>query len=243
MESHKEALRSTLSSLGLAEDTAPDLAQRSGKAAERLRRTLPYRESRRVLVSLDRALVQVRLNVLSDRKKLVIPTRAMKDGFLTVDPEESIPPRKRLLAVQPHPGNAFARKNRHDVPLEPPIDLIITGALAVGRDGTRLGDGQGHLDLQFAILRELAWLHPQVQIMALVTENQIHASLPIEAHDIGVQWIVTPDGTIPTSLSKPLSPGVIWERLTQRQIKRNSALFYLRNREWAERPQEKETFS
>lgn len=236
-------MRSAISSAGPAEAAALDAVQWTGRAAERLRRTIPYKDSRTVLVSLDPTLVQVRLNVLSDRKKLVMPSRAMEDGFLTVDPEGGIPPRKRLLAVQPHAGNPFARRNRCGFPLDPPIDLIVTDAVAVGRDGARLGDGRGHLDLQFAILQELGWLHPRVQVMALVTGLQIHASLPAEAHDIGVQWIVTMDGAFPTSLLRPLSPGVLWERLTRRQVKRNSALFHLHGRQWAARTREEETFS
>lgn len=227
MNSQKEAFRSTIRSLYNRDGTTPDRTFRNGKAAERLRRTPVYRSSKRVMVTLDRSLVQARINVLTDLKKLFMPTRALKDGFLTVDPQKIIPPRKRLLAVQPHPGNAFAERHPYDVNLEPPIDLIVTDAWAVGRDGTRIGDGQGHLDLQFAILCELGWLHSCLKVMALVREDQIHDSVPAETHDVGVQWIVTPEAVFPTSLSQSTCAGIIWERLTGRQIKRNSALFYL----------------
>lgn len=216
--------------------TSADRASSAGKIAERLRRTPPYKSSKRVMVTLDRSLVQVRLNVLTDRKKLFMPTRALKDGFLTVDSQTIIPPRKRLLAVQPYPGNAFAERAPYDVNLEPPIDLIVTDALAVGRDGTRLGDGQGHLDLQFAILRELGWLHSCNWVMALVHEDQIYDTVPAEPHDIGVQWIVTPDAAFPTCLDQSTCRGIIWEHLAVRQIKRNSALFYLHMRERSSPP-------
>lgn len=237
MKSQKETFRSTVRSQCSWSGDTPDRASGNGKAAERLRRTPLYGSSRRVMVTLDRSLVQVRINVLTDLKKLFMPTRALKDGFLTVDPQETIPPRKRPLAVQPHPGNVFAQRAPYEVNLEPPIDLIVTDALAVGRDGTRIGDGHGHLDLQFAILRELGWLNSCVQVMALVREDRIHDSVPAEPHDVGVQWIVTPQAVFSTPVTQSICQGIYWEHLTGRQIKRNSALFYLYRREWADLPE------
>lgn len=242
MKSQKEAFRSTVRPLYNGDGVSPDRAPGTGKVAERLRRIPLYGSSRRVMVTLDRSLVQVRLNVLTDRKKLFMPTRALKDGFLTVDPQTSIPPRRRLLAVQPHLGNAFAERVPYDLDLEPPVDLIVTDALAVGRDGTRLGDGRGHLDLQFAILRELGWLDSCVQVVALVRQDQVHDSVPAESHDIGVHWIVTPDAAFPTSPSQYTCPGIMWEALTVRQIKRNGALFYLHARERSSAPGKNQTF-
>lgn len=200
-----------------------------GKIAERLRRIPPYRNSKAVFVSLERALKQIRLNVLTDGKLLVLPSGSLNKGFLRIDPV-AVPTARRSLAIQPHPRNPYASKIQYTVSLSPPIDLIVTTARLVGRDGTRLGDGQGHLDLQYAILNELSWLDARVKIVAIVDECQILPSLQVDIHDVDVHWIVTPREAFPTTHPRN-SPGrIIWSRLSTRQIKRNDPLFHLNSR-------------
>jgi len=71
-------------------------------------------------------------------------------------------------------------------PAEPlQVDAIIVPALAAAEDGTRLGRGKGFYD------RALAGLPKDVPIIALVHEEELFDELPIEAHDIKVQWVST----------------------------------------------------
>lgn len=197
-----------------------------GKIAERLRRIPPYRNSKAVFVSLERALKQICLNVLTDGKLLVLPSSSLNRGFLRVDPVV-VPVARRSLAIQPHRRNPYASKIQYTSSLSPPIDLIVTTARVVGRDGTRLGDGLGHLDLQYAILNELSWLDADVKIVAIVDEGQVRPSLQVDVHDVDVHWIVTPRKAFPATHPRK-SPGrVIWSRLSAKQIKRNDPLFHL----------------
>jgi 5-formyltetrahydrofolate cyclo-ligase len=65
-----------------------------------------------------------------------------------------------------------------------PGDLLFAPALAVDRLGNRLGRGKGYFD------KELADLNGVV-VYAVVFENEVLDYVPIEAHDIRVDGVVT----------------------------------------------------
>ncbi|GAA3391400.1 5-formyltetrahydrofolate cyclo-ligase [Cryptosporangium minutisporangium] len=66
------------------------------------------------------------------------------------------------------------------------VDLVVVPALAVGRDGSRLGRGAGCYD------RALARVGPQIPLVALVYDDEVLDSVPIEPHDRPVTHVVTP---------------------------------------------------
>lgn len=68
-------------------------------------------------------------------------------------------------------------------------DVIIVPALGVDRTGVRLGQGAGYYD------RALLHAHHQPRI-ALVYDNEVHDSLPADAHDQPVHTAVTPSGVV-----------------------------------------------
>ena len=197
-----------------------------GKAAENLRRISPYAGARNVLVSPNPVLRQACLNLLNDRKRLYLPTPGLQHGFVRIDPEV-IPPRKRRLAIQLKIKDPSLGKIPYDVPLEEPIDMIVTESLAVTHDGRRMGDGQGFLDLQATILHALGWADSAMRVVTLVREDQLVDSLPTENTDVGVHWIVTPKQALETHYHAPPRREILWERLSVKTIRRNDALFHL----------------
>ena len=67
--------------------------------------------------------------------------------------------------------------------------LILTPAMAVDHSGTRLGKGGGCYD------RALARRHPEAVIVAIVNDEEYAAwPLPRDAHDVGVDAVITPGG-------------------------------------------------
>lgn len=67
--------------------------------------------------------------------------------------------------------------------------LILTPALAVDHSGTRLGQGGGCYD------RALARRHHDAVIVAIVNDEEYAAwPRPREAHDVGVNAVITPGG-------------------------------------------------
>ncbi len=84
--------------------------------------------------------------------------------------------------------------------VEPPVDLgiaaiatadlVICPAVAVGRDGLRLGRGGGSYD------RALARVPAGVPIWAAVYDNEILDNVPVDPHDRSVQAALTPTGLL-----------------------------------------------
>jgi 5-formyltetrahydrofolate cyclo-ligase len=68
--------------------------------------------------------------------------------------------------------------------------LILVPALAVGADGTRLGQGGGSYD------RALSRVPPGVPVAALVFDGELVASVPAQAHDRPVRLAVTAAGVL-----------------------------------------------
>jgi 5-formyltetrahydrofolate cyclo-ligase len=67
-------------------------------------------------------------------------------------------------------------------------DVVVVPALAVARDGIRLGRGGGYYD------RALAHARPDAVLVALVFDDELVDELPAEAHDRRVTAVVTPSG-------------------------------------------------
>ncbi|SHN46414.1 5-formyltetrahydrofolate cyclo-ligase [Cryptosporangium aurantiacum] len=67
-------------------------------------------------------------------------------------------------------------------------DVVVVPALAVGRDGSRLGRGAGCYD------RALARVAPATPLVALVYDDELLDAVPTEPHDRPVTDVVTPTG-------------------------------------------------
>lgn len=64
-------------------------------------------------------------------------------------------------------------------------DVVLVPAVAIGRDGSRLGHGGGFYD------RALAGLPPE-RLYGVVHDDEVAPSLPTEPHDVRVGWLLTP---------------------------------------------------
>jgi 5-formyltetrahydrofolate cyclo-ligase len=67
-------------------------------------------------------------------------------------------------------------------------DVVVVPALAVDRDGVRLGRGGGYYD------RALRHVRPGVALVAAVFDDELVGALPAEPHDRLVTAVVTPSG-------------------------------------------------
>lgn len=68
------------------------------------------------------------------------------------------------------------------------VDLVIIPAMAVDQHGQRLGKGKGFYD------RALPNFAPKPKIVAVVFDEELLESVPVEAHDHPVDAVVTPSG-------------------------------------------------
>src|SRR5262249_61915784 len=113
-----------------------------------------------------------------------------------------------------------ARFGRPTLPRDMPrIDLIVAGSVAVNCDGARVGKGGGFSDLEFALLTELGLVGRWTTVATTVHPLQIVSEkIPMLAHDIPLDLIVTPEETIRCPHIHRRPKGIVWSALTDEKI-------------------------
>jgi 5-formyltetrahydrofolate cyclo-ligase len=107
-----------------------------------------------------------------------------------------VPPRGRELSWAEHDGRLAPGRFgllEPTAPAQPAAalgraDVVVVPALAVGRDGTRLGRGGGYYD------RALASARPGAVLVAVLFDGELLDAVPAGEHDRRVGAVVTPSG-------------------------------------------------
>ena len=202
-------------------------------AAERLRATPAWRSAATVKANPDSPQLPVRQRALEDGKTLFMaaPRLAATKPFFVLDPATiDVAPRK---AASIKGASAYGRPVDLD-DLEP-VDLVVTGCVAVASDGARLGKGGGFSDLEYAVAWEAGLIGSSTVVATTVHEAQVVAvgRIPVTDHDFRLNVIVTPDRVIACRLArrKPCrAPSVRWDELTEEKIAAIPLLGRLRDR-------------
>jgi len=186
-----------------------------------------FQDSETVKVNPDSPQRQVRLEALSQGKILLMPTPRLRDGFVLLD--NSVPKDRVRLASTIRGAFMFGRKISLDK--LPEIHLAVVGSVAVARDGGRIGKGEGYSEMEYGILRELGLVSESTPVITTVHDCQIVEAVPIEDHDIAVDYIVTPTRVLATKRAKPRPAGIIWSKVSQEMMKRMPILKELKERQ------------
>lgn len=210
-------------------------------AARRLAELDVFKKARGVKVNPDSPQLPVRAAVLKAGKVLYMPSPRLKGGFLCIDPENVPPGEERKAASLRH-----CRRYGEEVPLKSmapgpcaeraPFDLVVVGSVAVSPEGSRAGKGHGYGDLEYAILQDLG--HGPLPVATTVHPSQITPDFVTDAHDLPVDWIITPDETIFAggagggSGAEGRSRGVDWSLIGPRDIDEMPVLRELREIIW-----------
>jgi len=161
-------------------------------AAEALRSTPTWREARRVKANPDAPQWPVRQRVLEDRKRLymAVPRLADAPPFYLLDPERLADSPRKASSIKGAPRSAHPV----DVDELEPIDLVVTGCVAVGTDGARLGKGGGFSDLELAIVAGAGLVTGRTTVVTTVHDLQVRPAglVPTTGHDLHVDLVVTP---------------------------------------------------
>jgi len=195
----------------------------AAEAAERLFAHPLLAEAKRIKVNPDAPQRYVRIEALTRGMTVFVPTPRLRGGFKRLDPA-TLPPEKHTKAASLSNMDAWAEPV--DLADLPPLDAIITGSVAVTREGRRCGKGEGYSDLEFAILRELG--HDPVPVATTVHPLQVVGGVPTAAHDLPLALLVTPDETIEVDAPADPPPGVDWDALTDDDLEEMPVLKELR---------------
>lgn len=186
-------------------------------AAERLRSTDAWVAASTVKANPDSPQWPVRQRALEDGKLvyMAVPRLAEDDPFFLLDPER--------LADTPRKSSSIkgATASARTVTIDDlgPVDLVVTGCVAVDDTGARLGKGGGFSDLEYALASQAGLIGPDTIVVTTVHERQVRPSgeIPMGDHDFGLDLIVTPDRVI--ECPKRRSGGRIeWDELTDEKV-------------------------
>jgi 5-formyltetrahydrofolate cyclo-ligase len=189
-------------------------------AARRLRERPEWAAAGTVKANPDLPQLAVRQAALEDGKTLymAVPRLAEPEPFFLLDPDH-LADRPRTAASIRGATRSARRVGLADLR---PVDLVVTGCVAVGEDGARLGKGGGFADLEFALATAAGLIAPATLVVTTVHELQVRpaGAVPTGAHDVPVDLVVTPERVIDCRKRHGGRPagGIRWDELTEEKI-------------------------
>ena len=193
----------------------------SEQAANQLAELPLWKNARVIKCNPDSAQIPVRLRALLDGKRLymAVPRLTHEQCFVELTAKSLGDRGVDLVSAAPHAGGL---KFGTLISFEEmyPIDIVVTGCVAVSTQGGRTGKGAGFADLELGILRQLSLVQPNTPIVTTVHPLQIvdHIHLPMVSHDWSLNLIATPNKVFSTNFASPQPVGVDWEKIRLEQL-------------------------
>jgi 5-formyltetrahydrofolate cyclo-ligase len=190
------------------------------RAARGLADTEVWGSARTVKANPDSAQLPVRQRALTEGKivYMAVPRLAEAEPFFLLDPDHLADPPRRAASI----SGATRSARRVAVDELEPVDLVVSGCVAIGEDGARLGKGGGFADLEFALASAAGLVGPDTLVVTTVHELQVRPAgvIPTAEHDAPVDLIVTPERVIDCRSARGERPrdGIRWEELTESKI-------------------------
>jgi 5-formyltetrahydrofolate cyclo-ligase len=157
------------------------------KAAKLLTTLREWKRAKIVFSNPDSAQQPVRELALKEGKILIMATPRLKKGYLKIEPKDVKGREKEASTIK----GAF----KYGKPVKdlPKPDLIITGCVAVDKEGWRLGKGGGYGDKEIKTFLEK---FGKIPVITTVHDLQIVDKVPHEKYDTKVDYVVTPNKII-----------------------------------------------
>jgi 5-formyltetrahydrofolate cyclo-ligase len=189
------------------------------RAAQLLAETEEWQAARTVKSNPDSPQLPVRVRALKDGKLLymAVPRLAEVDPFFVLDPDQLADPPARAASIK----HAARSARTIDFDAMTGVDLVVTGCVAVGEDGARLGKGGGFSDLEFALAAAAGLVDDDTVVVTTVHDVQVQpkGSIPVVAHDLRVDLIATPTRVLRASRrTEGRVPALDWADLTDEKI-------------------------
>ena len=112
----------------------------------------------------------------------------------------------------------------------PRPDVLVVGSVAVGRDGSRIGEGEGYSEIEYGILREMRLVEKHVSICTTLRPLQVLKEVPQDPYDVGVDYIVTPEEVSMTHRLQRRQEGILWDRVSKEMLDEMPVLADLKKR-------------
>lgn len=186
------------------------------QAAERLAGTDVWEEADIIKSNPDSPQRPVRWRALEVGKVvyMAVPRLQDEECFLRLDPSE-IEDIDHATTI-----GGSSELGEHVGPEEmEPIDLIVSGSVAVTDRGERVGKGEGYSDLEFAILREFGLVDNETTTVTTVHEIQVvDEEISTTPQDVPMNWLFTPERSVRTDTSDGKPTGIEWGLLSEERL-------------------------
>lgn len=198
-------------------------------AAQRLADATRWQRAATVKANPDAPQWPVRQRALESGKTvfMAVPRLREQHPFVRLEPD--------ALEVSPRKASSIKGSTQHGIPtavedLEP-VDVVVVGCVAADRSGARLGKGGGFADLEFALANAAGLVAPQTWVVTTVHPVQVvdDGRIPMTAHDVPLDAVVTPDEIIVCHGGRARPAGVLWDHLSDGKIEEIPLLRRLRD--------------
>jgi 5-formyltetrahydrofolate cyclo-ligase len=159
----------------------------SDKAARLLTNLPEWKRAKIVVSNPDAAQQPVRELALKEGKILIMATPRLKKGYLKIEPQK-VKGKEEIASTI-----AGAFEYGESIMDLPKPDLIITGCVAVDKEGWRLGKGGGYGDREIKTFLEK---FGKISVITTVHELQIVEKVPRNENDTKVDYVITPNKII-----------------------------------------------
>ena len=201
------------------------------EVAASLATELPEWEAARAIKSNpDQAQRPLRQLALEQGKLLYMAVPRLRDErvFIELDPTRpEVEPAKAATI-----SGAFKVGRPVYVAEMQSIDLVISGSVAVNRQGVRVGKGGGYADLEYGLAAAAGVVNPDTPVISTVHAMQVlDEDLPYTQHDVPLAVVITPDAIIRCNAggaALPRPTGIYWDDLDERKIRSIPLLARLR---------------
>jgi 5-formyltetrahydrofolate cyclo-ligase len=193
-------------------------------AAERVTDTDVWEHAERIKANPDSPQLPLRRAALRAGKTVYMAVPRLRDAdcFYELDPAE-------LDDIEAAPAVSNVADHARQVGPEAveDIDLVVSGSVAVTEEGARVGKGEGYSDLEYAVLRELGLVDDATPVLTTVHERQVAdgpesavpgATVPVDDHDVPMDYVVTPERTVETETPYERPDGIDWDALDDERI-------------------------
>ncbi len=161
--------------------------ENSEKAALLLATLQEWKDAKIIFANPDYAQKPVREICLKQGKTLIMATPKLKEGFIKIEPQK--------VKGKEYEASTIAGAFKYGIKIKELIrpDLIITGCVAVDKEGWRLGKGGGYGDREISMHLEK---FGRIPVATTLHKLQIVDKVPHNRFDTRVDYIVTPDSII-----------------------------------------------
>lgn len=192
-----------------------------------------YASADLLLVAPDNSLQGVIEQALADGKSVLVPTYGLRRGFVLLR-SESVPAEHRQFASTLDGLERFGEVMTVDaLRALPPVSLIVTGAIALTRQGVHVGSGRAYIDLEWGILASLGLADAETAVVGVVHDRQlVDVPLTPGPFDVTMDLVITPSGAHEVGHGRQRPAGLAWNAILDSQIEEIAYLGELRPSEY-----------